>query len=298
MTHTHIAMRAAAPIPYAQQRALVEMALREDLGLLGDVTSHACVPPTARAKAALVARTDGVIAGLELARLAFECASERDDIVAFESAISDGAQVAAGTTLAAVEAPARTVLAGERVALNLLSHASGIATATRAFVAAIEGTGARITCTRKTLPGLRAVQKYAVRVGGGHNHRIGLFDAVMIKDNHIAAAGGVREALATVRQTVGHLVKIEIEVDTLEQLRTALEYQPDVVLLDNMAPATLREAVEIADAADRRPVLEASGGVTLATVRPIAQTGVDVISVGGLTHSVMALDIGLDIAPD
>jgi nicotinate-nucleotide pyrophosphorylase (carboxylating) len=268
-------------------RAVTE-ALAEDLGLAGDVTSAATVPAGVRASAVLAARRPGAVAGLALAEAAFRAL---DPVVRFEPHVGDGAAVAAGDVLARVEGQARALLSAERVALNFLGRLSGIATLTRRYVEAVAGTGAAIVDTRKTTPGLRAFEKYAVRCGGGRNHRSGLFDAVLIKDNHIAAAGGLAQAVERARAHAGHMLKIEVEVDTLAQLADALRHPIDVVLLDNMTPAQLREAVAVVAG---RVLTEASGGVSLETVRAIAETGVDLISVGALTHSAPVLDLGLD----
>ena len=277
-----------ASLPRVTLEPLVRTALIEDLGLAGDLTTNAIVPAEAETRALFVARKAGVVAGLDLAKLTFELV---DPTLAFSIAKPDGAKVAAGETIAEVSGKAASILVGERVALNFLCHLSGIASATAHFVAAVAGTKAQIVCTRKTTPGLRAIEKYAVRAGGGHNHRFGLDDAVLIKDNHIAIAGGVVEALRRARQNVGHLVKIEIEVDTLDQLRDALDERPDVVLLDNMNLAQLAQAVKIVGG---RAITEASGGVSLENVAAIAASGVDLISIGSLTHSAPVLDIGLD----
>jgi len=236
----------------------------------------------------LVARAPGLVAGLDLALLAFKLI---DPTILVAVQRPDGTRLSPGEVIALVSGPARGILTAERVALNFLCHLSGIATATAKIVEAVRGHRARITCTRKTTPGLRAVQKLAVRVGGGANHRFGLDDAVLIKDNHIAAAGGVRPAVERVRAGIGHLVKVEVEVDTLAQLEEALAVSVDAVLLDNMRPEELRRAVAMVDG---RAITEASGGVTPATAPAIAATGVDLISIGWLTHSVTALDIGLD----
>jgi len=267
---------------------LVGAALLEDLGRAGDITTDAIVPAEARAETALVARTPGLVAGLDLALLAFKLI---DPSIAAIVQRPDGSRLSPGDVIATVTGPVRGILTAERVALNFLCHLSGIATATAAIVEAVRSYRARITCTRKTTPGLRAVQKYAVRVGGGANHRFGLDDAVLIKDNHIAAAGGIRPAIERVRASIGHLVKIEVEVDTLAQLEEALAVGLDAVLLDNLQPEELRRAVAMVDG---RVITEASGGVTPATALAIAATGVDLISIGWLTHSVTALDIGLD----
>ncbi len=276
------------PLPRIMLEPLVRNALLEDLGRAGDLTSDAIVPTDARAETALVARQAGVIAGLDLARLAFELI---DPAIAFVVAKADGAAVAAGDLVATVSGPARGILTAERVALNFLGHLSGIASATASIVAAVAGTKAQIVCTRKTTPGLRAIEKYAVRMGGGHNHRFGLDDAVLIKDNHVAIAGGVTEALKRARKNTGHLVKIEIEVDSLEQLAEALEFGVDAVLLDNMGPQMLAKAVAMVAG---RAITEASGRVTPETAAAIAASGVDLISIGWLTHSAAVLDIGLD----
>ena len=268
----------------------VGRALAEDLGRAGDVTSIATVPEQAAARALMVARNSGVIAGLPLAVATLRKLAPDIHITAHQR---DGTVVAAKTTLMTVEGPARAVLAAERTALNFVCHLSGIASLTAAFVRRVAHTRSRIICTRKTTPGLRALQKYAVRCGGGFNHRFGLDDAVLIKDNHIAVAGGIRPVLERAKRATGHLVKIEIEVDSLVQLQEVLDVGlADAVLLDNMDPIRLRKAVELV--AGKLP-LEASGGVTLDNVAAIAETGVDYISSGALTHSAPSLDIGLDI---
>lgn len=266
----------------------VARALREDLGDAGDITSAATIPAEAAAVAVIAARKPGVIAGVDCALAAFRLV---DPDVSLGVSHDDGARVAAGDTVLTVEGRARSILSAERVALNFLGHLSGVASAAAALVDAVQGTNARIACTRKTTPGLRAFEKYAVRCGGGRNHRFGLYDAVMIKDNHIAASGGVAKALAAARTACGHMVKVEIEVDTLDQLEDALAGGADVVLLDNMSTEDLKRAVA---ANQGRAVLEASGNVTLDTVHAIAQTGVDVISSGWITHSAPNLDLGLD----
>jgi len=267
----------------------VTAALKEDLGRAGDITTTATIPADAEARARLVARKPGVLAGLPLAVAAFRML-DRD--VGVAPVKDDGDRIDAGALIARIEGPARPILAAERVALNFLCHLSGIATATAKLVDAIGGTGARICDTRKTTPGLRALEKYAVRCGGGVNHRLGLDDAILIKDNHIAVAGGMGAAIRRARAVAGHLVKVEVEVDDLAQLDEALAAGPDVIMLDNMGPARLREAVaRIAG----RATVEASGNVTLETVRAIAETGVDLISSGWITHSAPALDIALDL---
>jgi nicotinate-nucleotide pyrophosphorylase (carboxylating) len=268
----------------------VRAALREDLGRAGDITSNATIPAEVRATAQITTRKPGVLAGLVLAERAFR---EVDPAVRITATRADGDTLAPGDVVATLEGPARAILAGERVALNFLCHLSGVATATRALVDRIAHTRARICDTRKTLPGLRAVEKYAVRCGGGSNHRFGLDDAILIKDNHIAVAGGVAPAIVAARAFAGHLVKIEVEVDTLDQLREAIASAPDAVLLDNMPPDQLREAVAIVGG---RAITEASGNVTLETVAAIAETGVDMISSGWITHSAPSLDLGLDIS--
>ncbi len=267
---------------------LVRAALVEDLGRAGDITTDAVVPADAEAEARFVARQGGVVAGLDLAALAFRLVDPRLD---FRMLKGDGSAVEPGRMVAIVTGPARGILTAERTALNFVSRMSGIASATAAITAAIAGHKARIVCTRKTTPGLRAIEKYAVRAGGGANHRFGLDDAVLIKDNHIAIAGGVRPALERARAAIGHHVKIEIEVDTLRQLDEVLAVGADAVLLDNMDVATLAEAVEMVGG---RMITEASGRVDVKSAPAIAGTGVDLISVGWLTHSAPILDIGLD----
>ncbi len=264
-----------SPLPTVMIEPLVRMALLEDLGRAGDLTTDAIVPAAHRATTVLVARQPGVVAGLDLARLAFQLI---DPAIEMRVERGDGAALAPGDVIATISGPARGILTAERVALNLLCRLSGIATATASVVAAVRDTRTDIVCTRKTTPGLRAIEKYAVRVGGGSNHRFGLDDAVLIKDNHVAIAGSVTEALKRAKSGVGHLVKIELEVDTL-------------VLLDNMNPETLTKAVAMVAG---RAVTEASGRITPATAPSIAATGVDLISIGWLTHSVSVLDIGLD----
>ena len=269
---------------------VVRAALAEDLGRAGDITSQACIGADARLAATFVARADGILAGLECVALAVRLL---DPGAGVDLRAEDGAAVVAGAALARVEADARALLAAERTTLNLLCHLSGIATLTAAFVAEVTGTGVRILDTRKTTPGLRALEKYAVRCGGGANHRFGLDDAVLIKDNHVAACGGVREAVRRARAAVGHMVRIEVEIDRLDQLDMALAEKPDIVLLDNFTVEDMAAAVRQTAG---RALLEASGGVSLATVRKMAETGVDFISVGALTHSAPILDIGLDVA--
>ena len=278
------------PLPDLLIAPIIRAALAEDLGRAGDITSQACVPAEARLSVIWAARRPGVLAGLDCARLALaELAPE----TGFHALARDGDTLSPGQVLARAEAPARAVLAAERTGLNLMGRLSGIATLTRAYVEAVAGTGVRITDTRKTTPGLRQLEKYAVRCGGGVNHRFGLDDAILIKDNHVAACGGIRPALERARAAAGHLVKVEIEVDGLDQLAEALPLLPDVIMLDNFSLSDLRKAVAMTAG---RVTLEASGGVDLTTVRSIAETGVQVISVGALTHSAPGLDIGLDAA--
>lgn len=268
----------------------VRLALLEDLGRAGDVTTDTVIDKNSTTHVLLNAREHGVVAGMDFARIAFQ---QIDPAISFQPLLVDGQDVAPGTILAHIKGSARGILTAERVALNFLGHLSGIATATAGIAKAIAHTKAKISCTRKTTPGLRFAEKYAVRAGGGRNHRFGLDDAILIKDNHIAIAGGVGVALSRAKERAGHLVKIEIEVDTLEQLREALPYEPDVVLLDNMPPPILREAVSIING---RALAEASGRINKETAVAIAETGVDLISAGWLTHSAKVLDIGLDFA--
>jgi nicotinate-nucleotide pyrophosphorylase (carboxylating) len=281
----------------------VRAALSEDLGRAGDITSQATIAPGSLARAELNAREEGVVAGLDLARAAFRL---MDPAIRFEAFVKDGDRLSPGMVIAQVSGPARAVLSAERVALNFLMHLCGVASYTARFAAEIAHTQARVCCTRKTIPGLRALEKYAVRMGGGSSHRYGLDDAILIKDNHIAVSRGVAGAIAAARAFAGHLVKVEVEVTTLEELEEALEAQPDVILLDNMGPELLRRAVEInrdcaglteaTYAADpRRVKLEASGNVNLKTIRAIAETGVDYISTSKITMAAPTLDIGLDV---
>jgi len=268
----------------------VHRALDEDLGRAGDITSMATIPEATEAHATMVARQAGVIAGLPLAVATFRKLSPDIRITAH---VRDGATVAKGTPVLTIDGPARAVLTGERTALNFVGRLSGIATLTAGYVRHTAGTKMRICCTRKTTPGLRALEKYAIRCGGGFNHRFGLDDAILIKDNHIAVAGGVKPVLERARKNVGHLVKVEIEVDTLAQLREVLATGlADVVLLDNMDTTTLTEAVNLARG---RVVLEASGGLTFDTIAAIAATGVDYASSGALTHSAPNFDVAIDI---
>ncbi len=277
--------------PYHLVPGLIRSALLEDLGLAGDITTNAIIPPDAVSEASIVLREEGRVAGLPLAEAAFR---SLDPEIAIEVFAEDGTLAGEGSAIAKISGRTRAILSAERVALNLLQHLSGIATATHQFVEAVAGTHARIVCTRKTTPGLRAFEKYAVRAGGGYNHRFGLFDAVLIKDNHIAAAGSVTAAIERARAAAGHLIKIEVEVDSLNQLEEALQHAIDAVLLDNMAVPEMKNAVARAKTVRPGILCEASGGVRLVTVRAIAETGVDMISAGALTHSVKGLDIGLD----
>lgn len=277
-----------APLPHLMIEPVVRRALEEDLGLAGDITSAGAVPAGHRSVGAVVSRHDGVIAGLACAEIACRLVDPGIVVTRF---VEDGTRVAPGTRIATFDGASRSLLSAERTALNLMGHLSGIATVTARLVEAVAGTKAAITCTRKTTPGLRALEKYAVRAGGGMNHRYSLADAVLIKDNHIALAGGIRPALEGVRRVAGHLVKIEIEVDTLEQLAQVLEIGADAILLDNMSPQLLREAVAMIDG---RAITEASGGIRPETAAAVAATGVDLISLGWITHSAPTLDIGLD----
>jgi len=269
-------------------QSAVAAALAEDLGLAGDITGDAVLSGDETMSGAIRARENGVIAGLPLAIEAFR---QLDPKIELTIAMTDGSRVKAGDTVLEIMGNSRRILASERVALNYLCHLSGIASLTAKFVEQVEGTNASICCTRKTLPGLRAFQKYAVRAGGGQNHRYGLDQAILIKDNHIASAGGVAQVLERVKHHASHMVRVEIEVDTLEQLLEVMNYKVDAVLLDNMKPAILREAVELVDG---RAITEASGGVNLQSVKEIAKSGVDLISVGALTHSAPVFDLGLD----
>ncbi len=276
------------PLPDLLVEPVVRAALLEDLGRAGDLTTDAIVPATARARTALVARQRGVVAGLDAASMAFRLV---DPSIEIAIARPDGTPLAPGDRIATIAGPARGMLTAERVALNFLGHLSGVASGAATLVEAVRGHKARICCTRKTIPGLRALQKYAVRVGGGMNHRFGLDDGVLIKDNHVAVAGGIRPAILAARRGVGHLVKIEVEVDTLDQLEEALATGVDAVLLDNMTPGQLATAVRMIDG---RALAEASGRITPQTAPAIAASGVDLISAGWLTHSAGVLDIGLD----
>lgn len=272
----------------SQYLPIVRRALEEDLGLAGDLTSEAIVMPAA-VSGTVIARQPGTIAGLEVAAAVF---SEVDRATVVDFLVKDGKNVEANTKLARVEGTARSILTAERTALNLLGLMSGVATATTRLVDLVEKTGVRIADTRKTSPGLRVLEKYSVRVGGGINHRFGLYDAVMIKSNHLIIAGGVRKAVEAARAHVGHTVLIEVEVTNLDELQELLEVGADLVLLDNMDLATVRKAVDMVDG---RLLIEVSGGITPETVRKVAETGVDVISVGGITDSAPNLDVALDL---
>ena len=283
-------MTAQLPVlPRLMIEDAVKAALLEDWGRAGDITSQATIPAAATATAVIAARKPGVLAGLGLAETAFRLTDEQ---IVFDALTADGDRLEKGTVVARMSGPARAILSAERVALNFLGHLSGVATATARFADLIAHTKADIVCTRKTTPGLRAFEKYAVRCGGGSNHRFGLDDAILIKDNHIAVAGGVTQAIQAAKAFAGHLVKVEVEVDTLEQLKEALACKPDVVMLDNMGPDQLRQAVEIAGG---QVLLEASGGIEADTVKAVAEAGVDLISSGWITHSAPVLDLGLDI---
>lgn len=281
----------------------VRHALLEDLGRAGDITTQATIASHLQARAELNAREEGVLAGLAFARAAFRLV---DPSITFQTSLHDGARLLPGTVVAVVSGPAQGLLSAERVALNYLMHLTGIATYTARFAAEIAHTSAKVTCTRKTLPGLRAAEKYAVRVGGGSSHRYGLDDAILIKDNHVAVAGGVEAAIKQARAYAGHLVRIEVEVDGLDQMRQALKAGPDVILLDNMGPELLRQGVELnrlhsglapeAYRSNRQRIqLEASGNVSLSTIRAIAETGVDYISTSKITMAAPTLDLGLDV---
>ena len=280
------------PLPSLLIEPAVRAALEEDLGRAGDITTDATIPATQRSRGRIVAREAGRIAGIDAVRTVFKLLNPR---MRLHVEAGDGCDVAAGDLIAEVVSETRTVLTGERVALNFLGQLSGVATATAKLVALCGGTHARVTCTRKTVPGLRALQKYAVRCGGGSNHRFGLDDAILIKDNHIAAAGSVGAAITAARKHAGHMVKLEIEVDNLRQLEEALALKADTILLDNMTPEMLREAVRITAG---RATLEASGSVNEKSIAAIAATGVDYISSGAITHSAKCLDVALDLVSD
>ena len=277
-----------ATLPRIVIEPTVRNALIEDLGLAGDITSAAVIPVGHRSRLAMVSRNPGVIAGLDAAELAFQLI---DPAVGMVRHMEDGSVVKPGDVIATIEGPSCALLTGERTALNFLGHLSGIATVTTSIVSAISGSKASVVCTRKTTPGLRSLEKSAVRAGGGMNHRFALNDAVLIKDNHIAIAGGIAEAIRRAKAGVGHMVKIEVEVDTLDQLLEALQIGVDAVLLDNMTPVQLRQAVDLVAG---RAITEASGNINPTTAAEIAASGVDLLSVGWITHSAQVLDIGLD----
>ena len=280
------------PLPRSIVEPIVDIALREDFGVSGDLSSSLLIPETAKGALRILSREDGVISGMQAAELTFLRVDERTSVEVIKG---DGREVHKGDTIARLSGPSRSLLTAERVALNFLGRMSGIATLTQTYVGAVEGTSVRVAATRKTTPGLRALEKHAVRCGGGYPHRESLAAAIMIKDNHIALAGGVDAALKTLRDRADHMTKISVEVDTLDQLRTLLPYEPDVILLDNMGVERLTEAVALVGKSEhRRPILEASGGINLDTVRDIAETGIDVISIGALTHSAPNFDIGMD----
>ena len=277
-----------ATFPTHLIKSAIDDALQEDLGLAGDITGNAVLGADETMAGTITARENGLIAGLPLVVAAFKAL---DPDIVVEQKMHDGERVRTGDTVLSMRGNSRAILASERVALNYLCHLSGVASLTARFVEQVSGTNAAICCTRKTLPGLRAFQKYAVRAGGGQNHRYGLDQAILIKDNHIASAGGIEAVLEKTARLASHMVRVEIEVDTLSQLETVLNYKVDAVLLDNMSPETLKTAVALVDG---RAITEASGGVNLHTAKEIASTGVDLISVGALTHSASAFDFGLD----
>ena len=281
-------MSEIAPLPDVLLKPFVEQALAEDLGRRGDITSQAIIPAEKMSTLHIISRENGIIAGLDLARLAF---SAVDEHIEFITQAQDGDKIAPNQILATVTGNARALLTAERTALNFITHLSGIATEVNRLKSLIAEYPAEITCTRKTIPGLRILQKYAVRVGGGRNHRMGLDDAILIKDNHIAIAGSITQAIRDAKKFAGHLIPIEVEVDTIEQLKLALSEGINLVLLDNMPPETLKEAVELCK---NRCLTEASGGITPETIQSVAATGINFIAMGWLTHSVKSLDIGFD----
>ncbi len=282
------------PLPPTVIEPLVRRALDEDFGNSGDLTANLLVPASAKGKLLMRSRESGVIAGMQAAQMTYAMVDPR---VKFTIKKGDGSKVKKGDIIATVEGPTRALLSAERVALNFLGRMSGIATLTSQYVKLVKGTNVRIAATRKTTPGLRAVEKQAVLAGGGFTHRESLAAAIMIKDNHIALAGGVDKALKTIAKNADHMAKVSVEVDTLVQLKKVLKYAPDVVLLDNMGAEKLIKAVAIVNDFDGpRPTLEASGGVNLETVKGLAETGIDVISIGALTHSAPNFDIGMDAA--
>jgi nicotinate-nucleotide pyrophosphorylase (carboxylating) len=278
-------------LPNILVEPVVRAALIEDLGRAGDITTASIVPASSRARAVIASRQPGVVAGMQCAAMAFRLIDPGVEVVVHRP---DGSRVGPGDTVATVTGPAQALLTAERIALNFLCHLSGVATATASLADAVAGYRVRITCTRKTTPGLRALEKHAVRAGGGVSHRFGLDDGVLIKDNHIAAVGGIGVAIARARQAVGHMVKIEVEVESLAELEAALKEGVDAVLLDNMTPAMLADAVKIVHG---RAVTEASGRITRETAAAVAASGVDILSAGWITHSAPALDLGLDFQP-
>lgn len=289
-------MKNLAPLPPTVIEPMVRRALDEDFGSSGDITANLLIPETARGKLYMHARETGILAGMQAAEMTYAMVDPR---VKFTAKKHDGAKLTKGTLIATVEGPVRALLSAERVALNFLGRMSGIATLTSQYVSLVKGTDTRIAATRKTTPGLRAIEKQAVLAGGGFTHRESLSAAIMIKDNHIALAGGVDKALKAIQKNADHMARVSVEVDTLAQLKKVLKYSPDVVLLDNMDAAMLAKAVAIVgghaqEKEGHRPVLEASGGVNLTTVRDLAESGVDVISIGALTHSAPNFDIGMD----
>ncbi len=285
-------MRTLPALPQSVIEPIVRFALAEDFGVSGDITANLLVPESAEGSLVMRARETGVLAGLQAAALTHTLV---DPKISFKPRIKDGANVKAGTIIADIKGPSRSLLSAERVALNFLGRLSGVATLTHHYVKQVEGTRVRIAATRKTTPGLRALEKQAVLAGGGFTHRESLAAAIMIKDNHIALAGGMDAALSAIKANADHMARISVEVDTLKQLEILLTYEPDVILLDNMDAQKLRKAVAIVNKSTyRRPILEASGGVNLKTVRGLAETGVDVISIGALTHSAPNFDIGMD----
>jgi len=287
-------MRTLPNLPQTVIEPIVRMALAEDFGVSGDLTANLLVPEKANGSLVMRARETGVIAGLQVAALTYTLV---DPHVSFSPQIQNGERVKAGTIIAEIKGPSRSLLSAERVALNFLGRLSGVATLTGQYVDLVKNTKARIAATRKTTPGLRALEKQAVLAGGGFTHRESLAAAIMIKDNHIALAGGVDQALSAIKEQADHMTRVSVEVDTLEQLKIVLTYEPDVVLLDNMGSEKLIQAVKIVESSKhRRPILEASGGVNLSTVKGLAETGVDVISIGALTHSAPNFDIGMDEA--
>ncbi len=282
------------PLPPTVIEPIVRRALDEDFGNSGDITAQLLIPETATAKLVMRVRDTGVIAGMQAAIMTYAMVDPR---VKFTPKKLDGSKVKKGDIIATVQGPSRALISAERVALNFLGRMSGIATLTAQYVKLVKGTHTRIAATRKTTPGLRAIEKQAVLAGGGFTHRESLAAAIMIKDNHIALAGGIDKAMKAISKKADHMSRISVEVDTHAQLKKVLKYNPDVVLLDNMNAAALIKAVAIVDAyADQRPVLEASGGITLNTVQALAQTGIDVMSIGALTHSAPNFDIGMDAA--